>query len=33
MPIVYTWADLVSSGGLGGELQHVAGAPAEGDTI
>jgi hypothetical protein len=33
VPVVYTWADLVTSGNLAGNGERVASAPAEGDTI
>ena len=33
VPVVYTWTDLVISGGLEREPQSVGPAPAEGDTI
>jgi hypothetical protein len=33
VPIVYTWNDLILSGGLEREPERIGGAPAEGDTI
>jgi hypothetical protein len=33
VPVVYTWSDLVISGGLEREPEHVGPAPSEGDTV
>jgi len=33
VPVVYSWADLVLVGGIGGQPTSVTGAPAEGDTV